>query len=81
MTQHIGIAACSAEGAALCYRTICTEAAQLLGRAHAHPEVSMHTPSLAETMNLIYKGDWPGVGEVMLDSAKKLAGMGADFLI
>jgi aspartate racemase len=81
MTQHIGIAACSAEGAALCYRTICTEAAQLLGRAHAHPEVSMHTPSLAETMNLIYKGDWQGVGEVMLDSAKKLAGMGADFLI
>ena len=81
MPQHIGIAACSAEGAALCYRTICTEGAQLLGAAHAHPEVSMHTPSLADTMNLIYKGDWAGVGEVMLDSAKKLAGMGADFLI
>ena len=81
MTQHIGIAACSAEGAALCYRTICTEAPELLGAAHAHPEVSMHTPSLAHTMNLIYKGDWQGVGEVMLDSARKLAGMGADFLI
>ena len=79
--QHIGIAACSAEGAALCYRTICTEAPQLLGAAHAHPEVSMHTPSLARTMDLIYQGDWPGVGEVMLDSARKLAGMGADFLI
>ena len=81
MTRHIGIAACSAEGAALCYRTICTEGAQLLGAQHAHPEVSMHTPSLAGTMNLIYKGDWQGVGEVMLDSAKKLARMGADFLI
>ena len=81
MTQHIGIAACSAEGAALCYRTICTEAPQLLGAAHAHPEVSMHTPSLAETMDLIYQGDWQAVGEVMLDSARKLAGMGADFLI
>jgi aspartate racemase len=81
MTQHIGIAACSAEGAALCYRTICTEGAQVLGAAHAHPEVSMHTPSLARTMSLIYKGDWRGVGEVMLDSARKLAGMGADFLI
>jgi len=79
--QHIGIAACSAEGAALCYRTICTEAPQLLGAAHAHPEVSMHTPSLARTMDLIYQGDWQGVGEVMLDSARKLAGMGADFLI
>jgi aspartate racemase len=81
LTQHIGIAACSAEGAALCYRTICTEGAQLLGAAHAHPEVSMHTPSLAATMDLIYRGDWQGVGEVMLESAHKLANMGADFLI
>ena len=81
MPEHIGIAACSAEGAALCYRTICTEGAQLMGAPHAHPEVSMHTPSLADTMDLIYKGDWQGVGEVMLDSAKKLASMGADFLI
>jgi aspartate racemase len=81
LTQHIGIAACSAEGAALCYRTICTEGAELLGAAHAHPEVSMHTPSLAVTMDLIYRGDWQGVGEVMLESAHKLAKMGADFLI
>jgi aspartate racemase len=36
MTQHIGIVACSAEGAALCYRTICLEGAALMG-AHAHP--------------------------------------------
>ncbi len=41
----------------------------------------MHTPSLGATMDLIYRGDWQGVGEVMLDSARKLAGMGADFLI
>ncbi|TAL64423.1 MAG: aspartate racemase, partial [Burkholderiaceae bacterium] len=25
MPQHIGIVGCSAEGAALCYRTICAE--------------------------------------------------------
>jgi aspartate racemase len=56
MTQHIGIAACSAEGAALCYRTICTEGAQVLGAAHAHPEISMHTPSLARTMKLAGMG-------------------------
>jgi aspartate racemase len=81
MPKHIGIAACSAEGAALCYRTICTEAPELLGAAHAHPEVSMHTPSLAATMDLIYRGDWQGVGDVMLDSAVKLRKMGCDFLI
>ncbi len=81
MTQHIGIAACSAEGAALCYRTICTEGPQLLGAAHAHPEVSMHTPSLADYMGHIYRGDWQAVGELILESAHKLAKMGADFLI
>ncbi|WP_437501964.1 aspartate/glutamate racemase family protein [Sorangium sp. So ce1099] len=80
MPQHIGIVGCSAEGAALCYRTICVEGAQLLG-AYAHPEVSMHTPSLAEYMRCIERGDWQGVGELMLSSANKLASIGADFLI
>jgi aspartate racemase len=80
MTQHIGIVACSAEGAALCYRTICLEGAPLLG-AHDHPEVSMHTHSLAEYMKCIDHDDWPGVGELMLSSAHKLAKAGADFLI
>jgi len=80
MTQHIGIVACSAEGAALCYRTVCVEGAQLLG-AHDHPEVSMHTHPLAEYMRRIHKSDWPGVGELMLSSANKLAQIGADFLI
>ncbi len=77
---HIGIVACSAEGAALCYRTICVEGAQLLGSL-AHPEVSMHTHSLAEYMQCIYGDDWQGVGELMLASADKLARIGADFLI
>ena len=80
MTQHIGIVACSAEGAALCYRTICTEGEQFLGR-HAHPEVTMHTHSLASYMERIYADDWAGVGELMLSSARKLAAVGADFLI
>src|SRR5512143_1959636 len=80
MPQHIGIVACSAAGAALCYRTICTDGASLLG-AHDHPEVSMHTPSLGEYMRRIYRGDWDGVGEMMLASAEKLASLGADFLI
>jgi len=80
MPQHIGIVACSAEGAALCYRTICVEGAALLG-AHDHPEVSMHTHPLAQYMKCIYRGDWQGVGELMLSSANKLAGIGADFLI
>jgi aspartate racemase len=80
MPHHIGIVACSAEGAALCYRTICAEGAQLLG-PHAHPEVSMHTHSLAEYVKCISRGDWQGVSELMLSSANKLAKIGAEFLI
>src|SRR5205823_1794846 len=80
MPLHIGIVACSAEGAALCYRTICVEGAKLLG-PHDHPEVSMHTHSLAEYMKRINRGDWRGVGDLMLSSANKLANIGADLLI
>jgi aspartate racemase len=78
---HIGIVACSAEGAALCYRTICAESAALLDRPHAHPEVSMHTPSLAEHVACLDRNDWDGVADLMLASAQKLAAIGADFLI
>ena len=80
MPKHIGIVACSAEGAALCYRTICDEAPALMGR-HMHPEISMHTHCLGEYMEHIYRDDWQGVADLMLSSANKLAKAGADFLI
>ena len=81
MPQHIGIVACSAEGAALCYTTICVEGAALLGEPHAHPEVSLHTHSLAQYMDCIYRDDWHGVARLMLSAAHKLASAGAQFLI
>ncbi len=80
MPLHIGIVGCSAEGAALCYRTICAEGAALL-EPHGHPEVSMHTPSLADYVKCLERDDWNGVGALMLASADKLARIGADFLI
>ncbi len=80
MPQHIGIVGCSAEGAALCYRTLCSEGAALLG-PHAHPEISMHTPSLHLYVQCLERGDIDGVGELMLDSARRLQRAGADFLI
>ena len=79
-TQHIGIVACSAEGAALCYRTICLEGEALLG-PHLHPEVSMHTHPLGEYMRFVREGNWEGVAGLMLSSAHKLHKAGADFLI
>ncbi len=78
--KHIGIVGCSAEGAALCYRTICATGAKLLG-GHKHPEVSMHTPSFEEYVRYLDAGDWSGVADLMIASADKLTGAGADFLI
>lgn len=78
--DHIGIVGCSAEGAALCYRVICTEGPALLG-GHAHPEISLHTPSLEAYVERLAAGDLAGVGALMLASAEKLASVGADFLI
>lgn len=77
---HIGIVACSTEGAALCYRTISLEGAQMIGR-HDHPEVSLHSYPLAKYMKCIDHDDWAGVAELMLQSADKLAKAGADFFI
>ena len=76
----IGIVACSAEGAALCYRTICARAPAVLGR-HAHPEIVLHGISLAAYVAALEAGDLAGVADIMLRSADKLAAMGADFLI
>ncbi len=78
--KHVGIVGCSAEGAALCYKTICTEASQAMG-LHAHPEVSVHTHSMHEYVLQLDDNNHQGVGDIMLSSADKLAAIGADFLI
>lgn len=78
--KHIGIVACSAEGAALCYTTIVNEAEKLLGVKN-HPEISMHTPPLSRYMQFIEKDDWTNVGKLILVSIEKLAKIGAEFAI
>jgi aspartate racemase len=80
MPKHIGIVACSAEGAALCYRTVCAEAPPLLDE-YRHPEISMHTFPLADYMASIRAGDWDAVARLMAASARKLASIGAEFAI
>jgi aspartate racemase len=80
MPAHIGIVACSPEGAALCFRTICQEGEQYLG-VYGYPEVSMHAHSFADYMRRIDADDWAGVGDLMLSSATNLVRAGADFVI
>lgn len=80
MTRHIGIVACSAEGAALCYRTIAIEGFGAMGE-HDHPEVTLSSIPMARHMEFIRREDWAGVAKLMLDSARKVADAGADFAI
>ena len=80
MTRHIGIVAGSAEGAALCYRTICLEAPAIMGE-HNHPEITMNSVPMAEHMRHIRANDWEAVAEALAASARKVAQAGADFAI
>jgi aspartate racemase len=56
------------------------EGAGLLG-PYSHPEVSLHTPNFAAYVDCLNRNDMEGIGELMLDSARKLAMAGAEFLI
>lgn len=80
MSKHVGIVACSTEGAALCYRTLCGEATSLMGE-HMHPEISMHTYPLAKYMIHIRSSNWEEVAKMMLTSVRKLADIGAEFAV
>jgi aspartate racemase len=78
--KRIGIVAVSAEGAALCYRTICEEGEQRFGR-YGHPEIAMHTYALADYMRHIDADRWDEVGQLLLSSARKAVAAGADILV
>jgi len=80
VTKHIGIVAGSAEGAALCYRTICLEAPAVMGE-HNHPEITMNSVPMAEYMPHIRANDWEAVARLLAASAHKVAQAGADFAI
>lgn len=80
MPKRVGIVGVSAEGAALCYRTLCVEGRSLFGR-HGHPEVTLHTFPLSDYMRPIEAGDWAAVGELLLRSVAKLRAAGAEVLI
>jgi aspartate racemase len=80
VTRNIGIVACSAEGAALCYRTICLEASAVMGE-HNHPEITLHSIPMARHMGYVRVDDWQPVAELLLRSAQQVAKAGAHFAI
>jgi aspartate racemase len=78
--KHIGIIGVSYEGAALCYRTICNEGKDWLG-PFENPEVTMHQFSMGAYHFPSNAENWDQVSETILESAHKLARIGAEFLI
>ena len=80
MSQHIGIAAVSPEGGALCYRQILRHATRLLDPAD-HPTVTLHNLSYHEYLDAVVKEDWHRVGRLLRDSAAVLANAGADLCL
>jgi aspartate racemase len=78
--KHIGIVACSAEGAALCYQSICREALAVVGK-NDHPRITLDSIPLARWLPAFDARDYAGVGGVMLESARLLAAAGAHFAI
>jgi aspartate racemase len=48
---------------------------------HNHPEITMSSVPLAEHMQHVRTGDWEGLAEMLVASARKVAAAGADFAI
>jgi aspartate racemase len=78
--RHIGIVACSAEGAALCYQTICREGSIVLGKSE-HPRITLDSIPLARWMPAFDAGDGAGLARIMLESVATLAAAGAELAI
>jgi aspartate racemase len=80
MSKHIGIVACSAEGAALCFREIARYSPQFMGE-YQHPQVTLSCVALGEWMPAFDRGDYGEVAAFMLREAEIVAKAGADFAV
>jgi len=78
--KHIGILGITAEGASLCYQTIVSQSARILGE-NMHPAITLHTTSFAEILKAQKDSNWEKVSEICLESIKVLKNAKVDFVI
>ncbi len=78
--KTIGIVAVTAEGAALCYRTIVAESARYLPPEH-HPPIVLHNAPLHLINERLRRRDWPAVAAQVGDAIRKLVAIGAELII
>lgn len=79
-SSHVGIVAGTAEGAALCYRTL-SACAETLLPPETHPQLTVHAFPQSVYLALIDGNDWNGVAALMSRSATILARAGADLIV
>ena len=79
-SKHIGIVACSAEGAALCFREIAAYSLNFMGE-HLHPQVTLSCIAMGEWLPAFDSGDYEGVAEFMLRETEIVARAGAQLAI
>jgi aspartate racemase len=77
---HLGIAAHSIEGAALCFRAFCQEGNTRIG-THDHPDVTLDAIALARSMPYWESGDHAPIRAILATSVERLARAGADFFV
>ena len=78
--KTIGIAAHSAEGAALCFLTAVREGGAKLG-PHMHPSIVMSAIPLALSMPGLESGNYDEVAPFLIQGIQMVADAGADFYI
>lgn len=78
--KTIGIAAHSAEGAALCFLTACHEGSALLGQ-HMHPNIVMSAVPMALSLPSWEADDHAAVGKFLAEGVQRVADGGADFFV
>jgi len=78
--RHLGILAHSIEGASLCLRSFCRQAARTLG-VHHHPDVTLDCIAMANSMPAWEEGDFDSIRHTLATSVERLARAGADFFV
>ena len=78
--KTIGIVAHSAEGAALCFLTVCREGGVKLG-THMHPTVVMSALPMGLSMRGWETGDYKDVAKYLSQGVQLVADAGADFYV
>ncbi|MEL7473212.1 MAG: aspartate/glutamate racemase family protein [Planctomycetota bacterium] len=80
VARHIGIAAVSSEGAALCYREVLRVASRSMP-PEAYPRVTVHNEPMGKYVRAVQEEDWETVGDLLAKSARHLAATGAEVVM